>query len=188
MATHTQHNQNQLIYFITFSCYRWISLFEESNSYNSVYKCFHHLLTNNINVIGYVTMPNHFHGLLYLGNSPQANLNKLVSNGKRFMAYDIINSLKGMNKQSILHTLRNDVSDKEKQKGKNHRVFISSFDAFYCQSKEVVEQKLDYIHHNPVSKKWLLVDDFTEYEYSSAVFYENGIPNHFITHYMEIVG
>ncbi len=36
-------------------------------------------------------------------------------------------------------------------------------------------RNLDYIHHNPVSKKWQLVNDFTDYEYSSASFYEKGI-------------
>jgi hypothetical protein len=31
------------------------------------------------------------------------------------------------------------------------------------------------MHHNPVSKKWQLVNDFADYEYSSASFYEKGI-------------
>ena len=38
----------------------------------------------------------------------------------------------------------------------------------------MVEQKLEYIHHNPVKGKWKLVDDFTEYPHSSAGFYELG--------------
>ena len=37
------------------------------------------------------------------------------------------------------------------------------------------ETRLDYIHHNPVSKKWQLLEDFTNYEYSIAFFYEKGI-------------
>jgi len=38
-----------------------------------------------------------------------------------------------------------------------------------------VYQKLDYMHKNPVSKKWQLVNDFTDYLYSSASYYEKGI-------------
>ena len=38
---------------------------------------------------------------------------------------------------------------------------------------------LDYIHHNPVSGKWSLVNDFAEYEHSSASFYELGTVKHF---------
>jgi hypothetical protein len=40
----------------------------------------------------------------------------------------------------------------------------------------MIEQKLDYIHHNPVKGKWKLVDDFTDYHHSSAAFYELGKP------------
>ena len=38
----------------------------------------------------------------------------------------------------------------------------------------MVEQKLDYIHHNPVKGKWALVEDFALYPHSSAGFYELG--------------
>ena len=52
----------------------------------------------------------------------------------------------------------------------------------------MLEQKLEYIHHNPVSGKWNLVDDFCDYEHSSASFYE-GVEqeNDIITHYKEIM-
>jgi len=39
----------------------------------------------------------------------------------------------------------------------------------------LILQKLDYIHHNPISKKWNLVYDFVDYEYSIVSFYEKGI-------------
>jgi hypothetical protein len=38
-------------------------------------------------------------------------------------------------------------------------------------SREVVEQKLDYIHNNPVQGKWMLTSDPCEYKFSSAKFY-----------------
>jgi hypothetical protein len=60
-------------------------------------------------------------------------------------------------------------------KGKKHKVFQLSFDARKCYSEEVIEQKLDYIQHNPVKGKWSLVEDFALYEYSSAGFYEVGM-------------
>jgi hypothetical protein len=39
---------------------------------------------------------------------------------------------------------------------------------------KVFEQKIDNIHHNPVSKKWTLVKDYVECKYSSVRFYEEG--------------
>ena len=35
-------------------------------------------------------------------------------------------------------------------------------------------EKIKYIHHNPINKKWQLVTDFTDYEHSSASLYEKG--------------
>jgi hypothetical protein len=51
-------------------------------------------------------------------------------------------------------------------------VFEPSFDAKAISSITFLNQKLDYIHHNPVMGKWHLCEDFTDYEHSSAAFYE----------------
>ena len=51
----------------------------------------------------------------------------------------------------------------------------------------MIEQKLDYIHHNPVSGKWNLVEDFVTYRHSSAQFYECDIQGNFeVTHYKDL--
>ncbi len=42
-------------------------------------------------------------------------------------------------------------------------------------SREVAKQKIDYIHFNPVSRKWILAKDDLGYHFSSARFYERGI-------------
>ncbi len=49
------------------------------------------------------------------------------------------------------------------------------------------KEKLNYIHHNPVTGKWKLAKDFVSYEHSSASFYEDGIARHFIPkHYKDL--
>jgi REP element-mobilizing transposase RayT len=59
-------------------------LFELTNSYDLVYSWFDILKKDKIEVVGYVIMPNHVHSILYF---PEAgfDLNKILSNGKRFM-------------------------------------------------------------------------------------------------------
>jgi len=65
---------------------------------------------------------------------------------------------------------------KEKRiKAQRHRVFEESFDAKGISSEKFLLQKLNYIHRNPVSGRWNLAKDFTEYEHSSASFYETGL-------------
>ena len=42
-------------------------------------------------------------------------------------------------------------------KGQRHKVFEESFDPKECFSNKFVFQKLEYMHKNPISKKWQLV-------------------------------
>ncbi len=84
MAVKFKHSDVYSMYFCTFTCYEWMHLFEMTNSYDIVYSWFNILKKEKIEVVGYVNMPNHVHCILYF---PEAgfNLNKILSNGKRFM-------------------------------------------------------------------------------------------------------
>ena len=118
-------------------------------------------------------MPNHLHVILYFKDD-NFNLNNIIANAKRFMAYEIIERLKEQNSSSLLKILSDAVSEREKKKGQLHKVFEESFDGKAIFSEKFLFQKINYIHHNPVSGKWNLVKYFTEYEHSSASFYESG--------------
>jgi len=43
------------------------------------------------------------------------------------------------------------------------------------------------MHLNPVSKKWSLVFDYKDYQYSSAAFYETGIRENKIVHINDVL-
>ena len=71
-------------------------------------------------------------------------------------------------------------------KDRKHQIWQHSPLSIDLYSRKVIEQKLDYIHNNPVQGKWMLSKDPTGYKYSSIRFYEKG--NHkftFLSHYME---
>jgi len=188
MALHRIHNERHQVYFCTITCYKWLPLIEEANAYGSVYRWFEHLKADGCHVIGYVIMPNHFHVMLYPTHSG-TSINKVVGECKRFMAYDIVQGLKKTRKNDLLEKLKAGVRQKEIGKGKLHQVFRLSFDARKCLSEKMVWQKLDYIHRNPVSGKWSLVDDYTKYVHSSAGYYALGISGKFdVTHYKDIDG
>ena len=53
-------------------------------------------------------------------------------------------------------------------------------------NRKTLEQKMKYVHNNPVQENWKLCMLPEDYKYSSAFFYEMGADNWgFITHYME---
>lgn len=187
MAIRYKHSDEYSTYFCTFTCCNWINLLEITNTYNSVYNWFKVLKdTYQCDVLAYVIMPNHLHCILYFKDHG-FQLNKIISNGKRFIAYEIIKTLEENNETDLLKTLADLVTEREKKKGQLHKVFKDSFDAKPIYSDKFMTQKLNYIHHNPVSGKWNLVNDFTDYEHSSASFYETGLVRRFTpVHYMSI--
>ena len=52
-------------------------------------------------------------------------------------------------------------------------------------SQNVAEQKISYIHKNPLTEKWKLADEPQKYKYSSAKYYYDGIDEFgFLENYM----
>lgn len=116
-------------------------------------------------------MPNHLHAIVYF-HKAGFNLNTIIANGKRLIAYQIIDRLENKRNTEMLSRLQNLVTDREKKKGQLHKVFKESFDAKAIYSQRFLLQKINYTHNNPVSGKWMLAKDFVEYIHSSASFYE----------------
>lgn len=118
-------------------------------------------------------MPNHLHAIICCSENKKG-VNKLVSDGKRFMAYEIIKRLKQSTNEQVLEILSNAVTSSDKHRGKLHQVFEPSFDCKECRTEKFLLQKLNYLHLNPVRGKWNLYKHPVEYVHSSARFYYTG--------------
>jgi hypothetical protein len=113
-------------------------------------------------------------------------INSIVGNGKRFMAYNIIDRLEVNKDERILRILKKAVNFSDRQRRKLHELWEDSFDWKLCDSWELMEQKLNYMHENPCRGKWNLVENPFEYIHSSAKFYITGEQGIYpITHYMQ---
>jgi hypothetical protein len=132
-----------------------------------------------------VIMPNHFHGILFLSEEINSSINRIVSNGKRFISYDIIKRFKEQGNQDMIEILRDSVSLAERNRGAKHRVFRTSSDKKEIFNREMLETKLNYIHLNPCKGKWMLAEHFSDYVHSSASYYLNEIENKYLTDYRE---
>jgi hypothetical protein len=71
---------------------------------------------------GYVVMPNPFHFLVAFCKTDK-NINKIIGNCKRFLAYEIIKRSKEANNVSILKQLSEAVEITDRKRGKIHEVF-----------------------------------------------------------------
>jgi hypothetical protein len=73
-----------------------------------------------------------------------------------------------------------------KEMDRNYRFWQRDALAIRMDGQAKVEQKLEYIHLNPLQEHWNLVSKPENYYWSSAKYYEEGIDDFgFITHYKE---
>ncbi len=131
-------------------------------------------------IYGFVIMPNHLHIILEPlklngKEMPHASFNKAT-------AHLIVKDLKEYHVAVLSHF---EVFDKERQ----YRIWQRDALAILMDSKSKTEQKLDYIHYNPLHSRWNLSSSPEQYKWSSANYYETGIDEFgFLTHYMERFG
>ncbi len=161
-------------FFITFTCHRWLPLIALVKGYDIIYKWFDYLKSAGHYINGYVIMPNHVHVMISFRETTTP-INSIIGNGKRFMAYEIVNRLKQLEELNMLKDMEDAVETARKRKNKKHEVWELSFDWKECNSDHFIWQKLDYIHANPCSGKWNLCSSPGEYQHSSAYFYEMGV-------------
>jgi putative transposase len=126
-------------------------------------------------VYGFVLMPNHIH-ILWKMQEPHLREN-VQRDFLKFTAQQIKIDLK-KNHLAVLAEFKSTQNDRHYQIWERNPLSI------YCYSLEMVQQKLNYIHQNPVQPKWNLAELPENYYYSSASYYFcNQSDFEFITNY-----
>jgi REP element-mobilizing transposase RayT len=130
-----------------------------------------------VKVYGFVVMNNHIHLLWKI--VPPYTLKEVQLSFMKYTAQMIKFDLQKHHTQ-VLEKFYVGAKDRQYQFWERNPLTI------YLYERKAVEQKLDYIHHNPVSKNWNLVSDWLDYPFSSARFYEQDSREFgFLTHYMD---
>ena len=92
-------------WFCTFTCKGWLYLFSLTNLYDEIYKWFNILVDKGNEIEAFVPkafgMPNHLHLLIFVNENE--SINKLLANGKRFLAYEIVKRLELQNNMKSWH-------------------------------------------------------------------------------------
>ena len=158
------------LYFIGFTCYRWLRLLQFTQAHELVYQWFDKLRSAGHRIAGFVIMPNQVFAMIdFLATGK--SINTLIGEGKRFIAYGIIERLRNKNEDILLSNLQKAVTPSDRLKGKKHEIWEGSFTWKNCESPDLAYQKLQYIHNQPCAGRWQLAPDATAYEHSSARYY-----------------
>ena len=158
------HTSLGKIYFWTGTIHKWYCLLEDNVEKETIIGSLKTLAGRGlITVYAFVIMPNHIHLIWRLNNRNGKESSK--GSFMKFTAHEFKEHLKvkgGLEKYKV------DTSNKLYEFWQRDSLGIEIW------SLKVAKQKLDYIHGNPVSGKWLLAKDDISYYYLSARFYEFG--------------
>jgi REP element-mobilizing transposase RayT len=167
------------VYFWTDTIKDWHKLLEDNFNKNVIIECWRNLVSRDkIKLYAFVIMPNHIHAVWEIvcengKEMPHASFNKFTSH-------------------QFLERLRIHFPDQiayykeSREEERNHRFWQRDPLAVLMDSTYKVEQKIEYIHLNPLQEQWNLVSKPEEYRWSSAKFYETGIDEfNILTDYRE---
>lgn len=120
---------------------------------------------HDVDLIGYVIMPNHLHLLLRMRN--RETLVKYIHSFKTYASAAVRHVL-------ILRDPVNALILAYHKKRQTYKVWEDGYQCKEVFTAEMMMQTLDDIHRNPLQEKWKLVDTPERYLFSSAGFYRHG--------------
>jgi len=166
------------VYFWTSTIVGWKHLLKKDKYKETVVKSLENLAQRNlIKVYGFVLMPNHVHliwEMLQMNNKEMPD-----SSFTKFTAHEFKKDLK-MHHPEVLEIFKSDKYDRQYQFWQRDALAVPILD------KQMLLQKLDYIHLNPLKEHWNLSSRPEDYKWSSAEFYETGIDHfRFTTHFAD---
>jgi len=160
--------ENEPPYFTTSTINQWIPVFTNGKYMDILIKslryCHDH---KNLSIYAYVILDNHFH---LVCQAPE--LSKTLQSLNRHTAKEIIAQLKLDNKTWILNLFK--YYKKKHKKESEHQVWQEGFHPQQIQHNEMLLQKIEYIHYNPVKRG--IIEKPEHWVYSSARDYISGQP------------
>lgn len=117
-------------------------------------------------LFAFVIMPSHLHIIIKPENN---SIGEIVQQFGSFTAHEILKKLRDDNQKDLM-----DLFHQKKRDDRHEHSIWQDIQAKNIYSMKFLQQKMDYIHQNPIAKEWKLAKDRADYHYSSAGFYDYG--------------
>lgn len=167
-----KHNpiQEGYAYFLTFTVVDWVDIFTRP-----IYK---HILSlqycqkeKELEIWAWVIMPNHVHMIAKAKDG--YFLSDVLRDLKKFTSKRITEAIHDKQESRRVWMLnRFEFAARKEGKGNNYKFWQEGNEAKEIHTTHFLEQKMEYIHNNPVRAE--IVDEPHHYKYSSAIDYANG--------------
>jgi len=146
-------------HFLTLSVLHWIPVFTRPETVTIVLESLQHLNQRGLKLYAYVILENHLH---LIAQSP--DLNKDMTSFKSFTARKLIDYMKQNNIKTLLDQLA--FYKKAHKKDREFQFWQEGMHPQLIENQEVLKQKINYIHQNPVKRGY--IDQAEHWRYSSA--------------------
>ena len=168
MSTGYQIVEQDKLHFVTLQVVEWVDIFTRQKYRDIIIDnlsyCQKH---KGLEIYAWVIMSNHIHLLV---KSEKENLSNVMRDFKSFTSKKILEEIDSCNesRKSWMLKLFKDAAFKHKRNSE-YQFWTHENHAEYIYSNKFIEQKIEYIHNNPVRAG--IVQKPEEYRYSSAIDY-----------------
>jgi len=168
------------VYFWTATVYNWNHLLQGEDFKNIIIHSLEFLsMKNKIAVYGFVIMPNHVHIIWEMLD--MNGKEKSYASFLKYTAHKFLEHLRNINPPLLEKYLVDEAT-------RLHRFWQRDPLAIRITSREMLQQKLNYCHNNPLQEHWNLATEPEAYYYSSAYDYRNNMKRFtFLRHYFDRV-
>lgn len=158
-------------HFVTFSVHSWIDVFTRNQYRNIFVDSLNYCIENKGLVVhAWVLMTNHAHLLV---NVRKGDLSGVVRDFKKFTSKAIVKELEENPRESrkwIIRFLA--IAGHNNLMNVDYQFWQNGYHPIHCRNKQMIRQKIEYIHQNPVRAGHVGRD--YEWLYSSAGDYATG--------------
>lgn len=146
-------------YFLTLTTINWTNIFTSIPYCNAVIKTLRFYQGQlNLKIYGYIIMPNHIHLI--------SQCNDMISFVSRFKSYLTRKIKILLYRDKQLHLLKSIQASARNKKSNKFKIFQDRNWPVLVESEDFFNQKLEYIHMNPVIKGYAANEE--DWFYSSA--------------------
>ncbi len=154
-----QITEPQAPHFLTLTVSHWIPLFTRPAGVDILLGSFQYLMQEGFTLYAYVILENHIH---LIAQSPQLDVH--VRRFKSYTSRQLIGYLQEKKASLLLDQLA--FYKKRHKRDRLYQIWQEGSHPILIQNKEMMRQKIEYIHRNPVERGY--VDDPVHWRYSSA--------------------
>ncbi len=168
-----QHRITGEVYFVTDTVVDWVDIFTRPIFKHVILESLTYCQKNKgLIIYAWVLMSNHLH--MIVGSTGDNKVSDIMRDFKKFTSKEILNVLLADGTESRREWMLNrfEYAGKNDAKIKNYRFWQQGNDAQEIYLNDYFNQKLNYIHENPVKAE--LVNRAEDYRYSSAIDYAGG--------------